>query len=90
MLVLTRKKSEMIQIGENITIKVIRTGTKTIKIGIDAPDDVRILRSELCSDFRSAKKGDVLELEQSNTENAESEFTKPGCSPIPLLTRHAS
>jgi carbon storage regulator len=48
MLVLTRKRAEMIQIGEDIYIKVIRTGRSSVKIGVQAPDDVRVLRSELC------------------------------------------
>lgn len=47
MLVLTRKQSEMIQIGDNVVIKVIRTGKGTVKIGIDAPADVRVMRAEL-------------------------------------------
>lgn len=50
MLVLTRKRSEMIQIGDDIVIKVIKTGRTTVKIGIDAPDHVRVLRAELCGD----------------------------------------
>lgn len=48
MLVLTRKKSEMIQIGEQIVVKVIHTGRNTVKIGIEAPVNVRVLRAELC------------------------------------------
>ena len=48
MLILTRKRSEMIRIGEEIVIKVIHTGKSTVKIGIEAPSDVRVLRSELC------------------------------------------
>ena len=47
MLVLTRKRSEMIQIGENVMIKVIQTGRSVVKIGIEAPDDVRVIRAEL-------------------------------------------
>src|SRR5262249_6811642 len=47
MLVLTRKRSEMIQIGENVVIKVLQTGRSTVKIGIEAPDDVRVIRAEL-------------------------------------------
>ena len=47
MLVLTRKRSEMIQIGENIVIKIIQTGKSSVKIGIEAPNNVRVLRSEL-------------------------------------------
>ena len=47
MLVLTRKRSETIQIGEDIFIKVIRTGRTSVKIGIEAPANVRVVRGEL-------------------------------------------
>jgi carbon storage regulator len=47
MLVLARKRSEMIQIGDNIIIKVIDTGSRWVKIGIEAPDEVRVVRAEL-------------------------------------------
>jgi carbon storage regulator CsrA len=47
MLVLTRKKSEAIRIGNDVFIKVIRTGRSTVKIGIDAPANVRVVRGEL-------------------------------------------
>lgn len=47
MLVLTRKAAETIQIGEDVVIKVIKTGSGSVKIGIDAPDSVRVIRGEL-------------------------------------------
>ncbi len=47
MLVLTRKKSEMIRIGDNVVIKVISCGNGKVKIGIEAPIDVRVVRAEL-------------------------------------------
>ena len=47
MLVLTRKPAEMIHIGDDIVIKVIKTARGTVKIGIEAPDDVRVIRGEL-------------------------------------------
>ncbi|NNJ24614.1 carbon storage regulator [Alienimonas chondri] len=47
MLVLTRKSDESIRIGNDVVIKVIRTGKGTVKLGIEAPGDVRILRGEL-------------------------------------------
>ena len=68
MLILTRKRSEMIQIGEDIFIKVIRTGPTTVKIGIEAPSNVRILRGELCGDVRNAREGDVLDLDPPETD----------------------
>jgi carbon storage regulator len=47
MLVLTRKKNEVIQIGQQIVIKVISTGRGKVKLGIDAPANIRVLRAEL-------------------------------------------
>ena len=47
MLVLTRKIHEQIQIGENITITILRLKGQTVRVGIDAPADVRIIRGEL-------------------------------------------
>ncbi len=44
MLVLTRKLAEGIRIGDDILVKVIRTGKGSIKIGIDAPDRLRVVR----------------------------------------------
>ncbi|MDF1744794.1 MAG: carbon storage regulator [Gimesia sp.] len=47
MLVLTRKLAEGICIGDEILVKVIRTGKGSVKIGIDAPDHMRITREEI-------------------------------------------
>jgi carbon storage regulator len=46
MLVLSRKLSEQIQIGDDITITVVRVGP-VVRIGIDAPDSMKIKRTEL-------------------------------------------
>ena len=47
MLVLTRKRSESIKIGNDIVIKIIQIGQGVVKLGIEAPANVRILRTEL-------------------------------------------
>lgn len=47
MLVLTRKKGELIQIGDSIVVKVISSGRGKAKIGIEAPAHMRVLRGEL-------------------------------------------
>lgn len=47
MLVLSRKKLEKIQIGNDITIVVIEICGDKIRLGIDAPKDVPINRTEL-------------------------------------------
>jgi len=47
MLVLTRKTAETIQIGNDVVIKVISCGRGRVKIGVEAPGDVRVVRGEL-------------------------------------------
>lgn len=47
MLVLTRKINEEIKIGSDIIIKIISTSDSQIKIGIEAPKDIQILRGEV-------------------------------------------
>jgi carbon storage regulator CsrA len=47
MLVLSRKRGEKIVIEGGITVTVIEVKGNQIRLGIDAPDDIRILRGEL-------------------------------------------
>ena len=47
MLVLSRKPGEKIIIGNGITLTVSEVKGNQVRVGIDAPDDVRILRAEL-------------------------------------------
>jgi len=47
MLVLTRKKNQGIMLGDDIRITVLEIREDAVKIGIEAPKEVNILRSEL-------------------------------------------
>ena len=47
MLVLTRKQNEKICIGNEVTITVLRTKGKAVRLGIEAPAQISILRGEL-------------------------------------------
>lgn len=47
MLVVTRKNDESITIADNIEITVLEIAKDKVKIGINAPKDVKIFRSEL-------------------------------------------
>lgn len=47
MLVLSRHEGEDILIGDNIVVKVVRIDGCRVRIGIEAPNSVNILRSEL-------------------------------------------
>lgn len=47
MLVLTRKLNQEIRISENIVVRVIDIKGNQVRLGIEAPADVAILREEL-------------------------------------------
>ena len=47
MLVLSRKAGESIQIGENVRITVVDLGRGKVRLGVEAPRGVRVLRNEL-------------------------------------------
>ena len=47
MLILTRKRGTSIRIGENIVVTVIHSGRSTVKLGIEAPASVKVVRGEL-------------------------------------------
>jgi carbon storage regulator CsrA len=57
MLVLTRKQSETIQIGDSITITVLRMKGKSVRLGIQAPHDLNVIRGELA--FEQPDEQDV-------------------------------
>lgn len=52
MLVLKRKVGEAIKIGEHIEIRVISVEGESVRLGIEAPNDVQILRKELFEHIR--------------------------------------
>jgi carbon storage regulator len=47
MLVLSRRAGQSIRIGDDITVHIVRTGSDKVRIGIDAPRSVNVVRTEL-------------------------------------------
>ena len=47
MLVLSRKQTERLRLGKDIVVTVLRVGGDKVRLGIEAPSDVVILRDEL-------------------------------------------
>lgn len=47
MLILSRRESECVCLGDNIVLTIVAVGNDKIRIGVQAPPGIRILRSEL-------------------------------------------
>ena len=47
MLILSRRTDEAVRLGDNIRVVVLSTDGETVKLGIEAPADVAILREEI-------------------------------------------
>lgn len=62
MLILSRKENEGICLGDGITVKVVSIAKGVVKLGIEAPKEVLILRSELAEAVKQSNlvaSGDV-------------------------------
>ena len=63
MLVLARKLNESIVIGDNIIVKVVSIDNGVVKLGIDAPKEVSIIRDEL---IQEVKEQNIAALNQGD------------------------
>lgn len=62
MLVLTRKTNESIMIGNKIKISVIQCEDGKVKLGIEAPSDVKIHREEVFNAIKEENKQATISL----------------------------
>ena len=63
MLVLSRKIGERILIGDKITVTVVKIGHGGVRIGVDAPSELAVVREELATELRRVEQ--ALATEQS-------------------------
>ena len=75
MLILTRKRNESIRIGDQIVVRIMHTSKGNVKIGVEAPDSIRIVRGEL-HDF-----GDLVAVGSVDT-------THDDCNAEALMLQH--
>ena len=67
MLVLSRKTGDRILIGNDIAITIVRVVQGTVRVGIEAPSDVEIIREEIKKNQFEISDSEPEELRSSET-----------------------
>ena len=69
MLVVSRKIGERILIGEQITVTVVKVSNGGVRIGIEAPAEMAIVREELAEQLRLAEQATLDAARQANADS---------------------
>lgn len=75
MLILSRRESESICLGDDIVLTIVAVGKDKVRIGVKAPPGVRILRHELEVDLSTA--GLPLAFPQPERQSEEKTIKHP-------------
>lgn len=67
MLILTRKTNERIFIGDDVVLVVLGIENNRVKLGIDAPSEVTILREEIVADATKRKTDTNIEYNDGDS-----------------------
>lgn len=71
MLVVSRKVGERILIGDQISVTVIKVGSGGVRIGIQAPKELAVVREELAREVREAEQ-QIIDMAQEQQAGGES------------------
>jgi len=73
MLVLSRKQDQEVLIGDQIKITVLKTRGNTVRLGIEAPRDIKVVRGELDAEPKSNDDHEANETEFTIVFGSDSE-----------------
>lgn len=82
MLVLTRKQGEKIRIGDDVVITVVRTKGKAVRLGIQAPAHVPVLRGEIAASIAGES---VRRAHSAADDGADGELGEGDSPPAAML-----
>ena len=71
MLILSRKIDEKIKIGDNITITLIDVHGDQVKIGVEAPKNVKVFRQEVFDAIQNENKAAAVENKAGSEEKSD-------------------
>lgn len=76
MLILSRKIDEKIKIGNDITITLIDVHGEQVKIGVEAPRNVKVFRQEVFDAIQSENKAAESSVQNVTAETALNALSK--------------
>ncbi|MEX0830865.1 MAG: carbon storage regulator CsrA [Nitrospirales bacterium] len=82
MLILTRKKDEAIRLGEDIRIVLVQIKGGQVRLGIECPSSMRVLREELYEAVRQENLN-ALSIEPSQIQSLPKRVKNPSTDPNP-------
>lgn len=74
MLILTRKINEKIKIGDEITLSIIEIKGEQVKIGVEAPKEVKVFRQEVFNAIQNENR--QAAITKNNLSTLTDLFTK--------------
>ena len=76
MLVITRKNNESLVIGDNIEINILEISNGKVRIGINAPNDIKIIRKEIIDNIRQTNIDSTVDAAKINLDELISKISK--------------
>ncbi|MEM8943976.1 MAG: carbon storage regulator [Planctomycetota bacterium] len=71
MLVVSRKVGERILIGDKIAVTVVKIGNGGVRIGVEAPQEMAIVREELSEQLKRAELAAIEAAQQQSQDNSQ-------------------
>jgi carbon storage regulator len=76
MLVLTRKLNQTLQIGDNIQLTILEVQNGSVKIGISAPRNIKIMRKEIIDQVTEVNLNSTLNAKKIDLTELAKKFSK--------------
>ena len=85
MLVLSRKVGEKILIGDNISVTVVRVAQGMVRIGVEAPQNLPVVREEIKDQMRERHDKSQKRQQRSKLHATAVQFVSKGALHTPLI-----
>ena len=80
MLVLSRRESECIRLGDSIVVTVVRVAGDRVRLGIEAPSEVVVLRGNSIRTANRTLRRDLRRIERTSRAGKPNLLSRPGFS----------